>query len=83
MDTNQLQGAELFLGSHQLCRSCQREITGKCAIKLVIKMHRPETKIEREVKILCNKPSPWKPMHRIKWRISETILCLLLVPSVV
>jgi hypothetical protein len=35
-------------------------------------MHRPETKIETEVKILYNKLSPWKSMHRIKWRICET-----------
>jgi hypothetical protein len=27
-------------------------------------MYRPETKIEMEVKVLCN-----KPMHRINWRI--------------
>jgi hypothetical protein len=37
-------------------------------------MHRPETKIEKEVEILCNKPSqqpkPMKPMHRINWGIS-------------
>jgi hypothetical protein len=48
-----------------------------CNINCDKSMHRPETKIEREVKILCNKlsykPSPWKPVHRIKWRICETI----------
>jgi hypothetical protein len=31
-------------------------------------MHRPETKTEREVKILCNKPYPWKTVCRIKCR---------------
>jgi hypothetical protein len=57
-------------------RLCQTEITGKYAIKLLISIHRPQTKIEREVEILCNKPSPSKSMHGIKWRICETILCL-------
>jgi hypothetical protein len=48
-------------------------------------MHRPEIKVEREVNILCNKPSQQsssKLMHRIKWRICQIILCLPLVPSV-
>jgi hypothetical protein len=45
-------------------------------------MHRTETKIKSEVTILCNKLSPRKPMHTIKLRICETILCLLLAPSV-
>jgi hypothetical protein len=33
-------------------------ITGKYAMKVVIKHAQTETKIEREVKILCNKPNP-------------------------
>jgi hypothetical protein len=49
-------------------------------------MHRQGTEIEREVNIyatnLANKLSPRKPMHRIKWRIRQTILYLLLGPSV-
>jgi hypothetical protein len=45
-------------------------------------MHGPETKTEMEVILFCNKPSPYIPMHQIKWGISETILCLLLAPSV-
>jgi hypothetical protein len=33
-------------------------------------MHRPETKIYKRVAIiLCNKPSPQKPMHRINLRM--------------
>jgi hypothetical protein len=32
-------------------------------------MHRPETKIEKEVEILCI-----KSMHRINWRIFHSIL---------
>jgi hypothetical protein len=44
-------------------------------------MLRPETMIETEMEILCNKPSLWKPMHRIKWSICKTILCLQLAPS--
>jgi hypothetical protein len=45
-------------------------------------MHRPETKIKGGMDILCNKPIPWKPMHRIIWRCCQTILCLPLAPPV-
>jgi hypothetical protein len=49
-------------------------------------MHRPETKTDTEVNILCNKPTlQTKSMttnHRIKLRICETILCRTLAPSV-
>jgi hypothetical protein len=34
-----------------------KEITGKYAIKMRQSMHTSETKTEKEVKILCNKPS--------------------------
>jgi hypothetical protein len=32
----------------------------KCKIKIGMKMHRPENKIEKEVEYLCNKCSPQK-----------------------
>jgi hypothetical protein len=35
-------------------RLCRREITGKCAIKLWWSVHRPESNIERKVKILVS-----------------------------
>jgi hypothetical protein len=46
-------------------------------------MHRPETKIETEVKILCSKPSQQtESMKTNAEGHCETILCLLLAPSV-
>jgi hypothetical protein len=42
-------------------------------------MHRPESKIEREVKFyatnLANKASPWKSMYSINWRILFRSFC--------
>jgi hypothetical protein len=38
-------------------RPCQWEITGKYTIKIVKCRYRPETKIEKEVKIKCSNPS--------------------------
>jgi hypothetical protein len=36
-------------------------------------MHISETKIETEVKIVCKKRSPLKPMQRMKCRVREGI----------
>jgi hypothetical protein len=44
-------------------------------------MYRAETKIKAEVKNVM-KPSAKKAMHRITWRICETVLCPMLASSV-
>jgi hypothetical protein len=54
-------------------------------------MYRPETKMEKEVEIKCNKPNPLTAMHRINLNMFYVFVCeyvlktfyLLLGPSAI